>query len=374
MEFCKWAFQVLHPGEPLHWCEMYDLICEHLSCVAEGECRRLLFNGPPRILKSFFFSICYPTWKWTLHPGHRFLCGSYSLDLAIEFSIQWRKLISSDWFQQLFPHVRLSDDRNRLDIQHNTCGGAMVACSVGSSVLGKGGDTLLLDDSLDPQMAASDSERKSANTWVHSVFLNRLNNPAAGAVIIVGQRLHQVDTFGLLLDAEPATWRHVAVPMEAEADTDIVLPKSGRTWHRVKGDIILPQRFSEQEIQNRKAQPFVWATQNQQHPVSPEGNLLRWADVRYWGDADGDERLPYHFISVDCAFKDTVGADYTAVVCIGTNGSRRFVLDVVNARLDIEGTVAAILRLRALYPQGIVLGQMARESSYTQRGCGASAT
>ena len=132
------------------------------------------------------------------------------------------------------------------------------------------------NDSLDPQMAASDSEPKSANTWVHSVFLNRLNNPATGAVIVTGQRLHQMDTFGLLLEAEPATWRHVAVPMEAEADTDIVLPKSGRIWHRPKGDILLPQRFSPQEIQNRKAQPFVWASQNQQHPVRPEGNLLRW--------------------------------------------------------------------------------------------------
>jgi hypothetical protein len=123
--------------------------------------------------------------------------------LAVDFSIQRRKLISSDWFQQLFPEVRLSDDRNRLDIQDNTHGGAMVAWSVGSSVLGKVGDTLLLDDSVDPQMAASESECKSANSWVHSVFLNRLNNPATGTVIVTGQRLHQMDTFGLLLEAEP---------------------------------------------------------------------------------------------------------------------------------------------------------------------------
>jgi phage terminase large subunit-like protein len=79
----------------------------------------------------------------------------------------------------------------------------------------------------------------------------------------------------------------------------------------------------------------VWASQNQQHPVNPEGNLLRWADVRRWGDADGDERLPALFnrviISCDCSFKDTVGSDYTAIICIGMQGSRRFVLDVVNA-------------------------------------------
>lgn len=365
--FSKWAFNVLHPGESLEWSPMYDLIAELLALVAEGKCPRLLFNAPPRVLKSFFFSVAYPTWKWIREPAHRFLCGSYSLDLAVDFSIQRRKLISSDWFQQLFPEIRLSDDRNRLDVQHNGRGGAMVACSVGSSVLGKGGDTLLLDDPLDPQMAASDSERKSANNWVHSVFLNRLNNPATGAVIVTGQRLHQMDTFGLLLEAEPATWRHVAVPMEAEADTDIVLPKSGRIWHRPKGDILLPQRFSTQEIQNRKAQPFIWASQNQQHPVRPEGNLLRWVDVRYWGATDGDERLPPQFsrvvISCDCSFKDTVGSDYTAIVCIGTQGSRRFVLDVVNAHLDVEGTIAAILRMRAQYPQATVLIEEAGNGS-----------
>jgi hypothetical protein len=96
------------------------------------------------------------------------------------------------------------------------------------------------------------------NALIALELLNRLNNPAAGAVVIVGQRLHPVDTFGLLLDAEPGTWRHIAVPMGAEADTDIVLPRSGRIWHCFKGDILLPQRFSPQEIQNRKAQPFVY--------------------------------------------------------------------------------------------------------------------
>jgi hypothetical protein len=162
--FSKWAFEVLHPGEPLQWGEMYNLICEHLTCVEEGECRRLLFNAPPRVLKSFFFSISYPMWKWIREPAHRFLCGSYSLDLAIEFSIQRRKLISSDWFQQLFPEVRLSDDRNRLDTQHNMRSGAMVSCSVGSSVLGRGGDTLLLDDALDPQMAFPTPNAKARTT------------------------------------------------------------------------------------------------------------------------------------------------------------------------------------------------------------------
>jgi hypothetical protein len=104
------------------------------------------------------------------------------------------------------------------------------------------------------------------------------------------------------------------------------LPKSGRIWHRPKGDILLPQRFSPQEIQNRKAQPFVWRRKTNSTQVRPEGNLLRWADVRYWGDADGDERLPNQFtrvvISCDCSFKDTVGSDYTAIVCIGAQGSR----------------------------------------------------
>jgi hypothetical protein len=37
-EFSKWAFGVSHPGEPMEWSPLYDLICEHLTCVAEGEC------------------------------------------------------------------------------------------------------------------------------------------------------------------------------------------------------------------------------------------------------------------------------------------------------------------------------------------------
>jgi hypothetical protein len=183
--------------------------------------------------------------------------------LAVDFSIQRRKLISSDWFQQLFPEVRLSDDRNRLDIQDNTHGGAMVAWSVGSSVLGKVGDTLLLDDSVDPQMAASESECKSANSWVHSVFLNRLNNPATGTVIVTGQRLHQMDTFGLLLEAEPLP-----------GDTSLSLSRQTQILfcRNQVGSATAPKRHSRAAAIQSAGDPesegaaLRVASQNQQHP------------------------------------------------------------------------------------------------------------
>jgi hypothetical protein len=198
--FAKEAWHVLHPGRQLVWSWHYDLICEHLVLVKQRKLRRLIINVPPRTLKSTLINIMFPVWTWLTEPDHNFLMASYTLNLSTEHSECRRTLLESQWFLKFWgDRFQLSADRNRVEQFKNNCGGQMIASSVGGTVMGRGCDTAIIDDPVSPAQALSDTERTRANNWINSTLLTRLNDPATGAIILVMQRLHQLDPTGFLL-------------------------------------------------------------------------------------------------------------------------------------------------------------------------------
>jgi hypothetical protein len=198
--FVKWAWPLLYPGRTLVWSWHYDYICEHLVLVKQRRLRRLIINVPPRTLKSTLITIIFPVWTWLTEPEHNFLMASYTLDLSSEHSLSRRSLLQSQWFQRFWgDRFQLSGDCNRVDQFRNNRGGQMIATSVGGTVMGRGCDTAIVDDPVSPAQALSDAERTRANNWINSTLRTRLNDPATGAIILVMQRLHQLDPTGFLL-------------------------------------------------------------------------------------------------------------------------------------------------------------------------------
>ena len=53
---------------------------------------------------------------------------------------------------------------------------------------------------------------------------SRLNDPATGAMVLIMQRLHELDPTGYLLEQEPGVWTLVRIPLEAEDGRDAGLP------------------------------------------------------------------------------------------------------------------------------------------------------
>ena len=323
-DFAKSAWPILQPGRPLTWSWHYDYLCELLVLVKRRELRRLIINVPPRTLKSTLVTIIYPVWVWLTEPGHHFLTASYSLDLSAEHSGKRRNLLQSAWFRGLWGDLfRLSGGRNRVEQFTNNQGGQMISTSVGATVMGRGCDTAILDDAVSANQALSDAERTTANNWIDSTLRSRLNDPANGAIILVMQRLHELDPAGFLLEQEPEVWTHIRIPLEAEEDETWKFPISGRVVQRKKGEILMPERFPRATVEQLRSRRLVFASQYQQRPAPVEGNLIKRSEVRFYGGIDPrtgqlDEKLPTSFdmkvISVDCAFKDLATSDYVAIV------------------------------------------------------------
>jgi len=193
----------------------------------------------------------------------------------------------------------------------------------------------------------------------------RLNDPATGAMIVIMQRLHEMDTTGFLLSEDPESWLHLVLRLVAEEDERWVFPISGRVVERKKGEVLQTTRFTPDVVAEKQRDRMVWAAQYQQRPAPLEGNMIKRSDARYFGGIDPitgqpDERLPENFdlkvISVDCAFKDLATSDYTAILVIGVKGRKRFVLDVINEHLDATTTESTIRALRDKHrPIGAVL-------------------
>src|ERR1044072_2337673 len=190
--FFREVWKVLEPGRKLYWSWHYDLAAEYLWLVREGKFAEmfpdsagLILNCPPRTAKSTFFSVAFPVWCWLKKPEWRFIAGSYWMDLSIEPSTKRRDLILSPWFQERWGEkVKIKFGRNEKGQFDNEATGSMIATSVGGTAIGKGGDTLILDDPINAEQALSDIERKHANDWIDNTVRSRLNDPGAGLILM----------------------------------------------------------------------------------------------------------------------------------------------------------------------------------------------
>jgi hypothetical protein len=357
--FCRAAWPHLHPGSKLSWTPAHDLICEYLVSVHRGDLKRLIINCPPRFSKSTIANVCFPVWVWLQDPKKSFLCTSYEIDLALNMNLDRRRLMDSKWFRDLFGDVfTLSTDRAQAGDFSNTAGGQMQAASVNSKAQGRGGDIIVVDDPLSADFAYSESFRNETNAWFTNQLPQRLNNPSESAIIVIAQRLHQNDPCGFLLGQEDTEWTLLKLPLIAERDETITFPLSGRVWRRPKGSCLDPKRWSPRTVRERQRDRLTFASQFMQEPMAAEGNLIRTDDILYFGGRDPqtgmmDPGLPETFerkiISVDCSFKDKAGSDYVAIIVVGVVGSRRYLLHVVNARLDLTGSMNEIRNARAAY-------------------------
>jgi predicted phage terminase large subunit-like protein len=353
-EFFHQAWAYLEPGHALQWSWHYDLLCEYLTLITRKQLRRLIINVPPRTAKSSLVTKCWPVWAWARQPEVSFMFASYSKDLSTDHSVHRRNLITSNWYQMLWrDRFQLSSDRNLTTQFSNDKMGTMIATSTGSGAEGKGCDIAVLDDPMSSEQALSDAERLAANRWISNTLKQRLNDPATSAIVIIMQRLHELDTVGFVESEDPGSWTKIELPLVAEHDERWVFPISERVIERKRGEVLQPERFTAHVVEEKRRSRLVFAGQYQQHPAPLEGNLIKRSDVRYYGGKDPvtgqiDAQLPDTFdlvlVSADCAFKDTKTSDFVAVGTIGLKGSRRYWLNVVNDHLDVDGTELEIVR------------------------------
>ena len=346
--FIERVFAELNPTTPYLDNFHIHLIAAELEAMRRGELLRLIFNMPPRNLKSLIISVAYVAWLLGHDPSLKIICVSYGQGLADDLARQCRQVMQSDWYQKLFPGTRLSPSRLAVDSFATTAGGFRIATSIDGTLTGLGADYILIDDPINPQGAVSDAERNHANDWYRHTLVTRLNDKRLGRIVIVMQRLHQNDMVGHVLELE--RWKVVALAAIAPERETYLIPTAFGTWthRRDEGDALHPERepLSVLETYRRTLGPEFFAAQFLQAPVPPGGNIIKIAGFQRF-DINAPPAFEQFLHSWDTASKATEISGYSVCTICGIVKRQLHVIGVVRARFeypDLRSTALALAR------------------------------
>jgi predicted phage terminase large subunit-like protein len=350
--FVAKVFQTVSPGDIYLHNWHIDAIVHALMQIKGGETHRLIITQPPRSLKSICISVGFVAWCLGHDPSKRFACASYSLELAATFARQFRAVVTGDWYQALFPGMRLAKDTETECV--TTKGGGRFAVAVGGSFTGRGADVIIIDDALKADEAHSEKARRGVNEWFATTLLSRLDDKRTGAIILVAQRLHEDDLAGKLL--REGSWEHLDLPAIAEGDQEIPIGP-GAAHHRKKGEVLHPEREPIEVLEKIKREmgSLTFAAQYQQRPVPIEGNLVKREWIQWYETAPNRETGVQVIQSWDVA--STTGDRNDWSVCTTWSVVKRdyFLLDVWRERLEFPRLRRRLQDLASSYKPNRIL-------------------
>jgi predicted phage terminase large subunit-like protein len=329
-----------------------DALAEHLQAVADGDMRRLLINIPPGTMKSVMACVLWPAWMWSRDPKLRFLFSSYSESFTRRDSRKAKHLISSEWYQALWPKTRLASSPDTQMETHTTAGGERHGASTNSGVTGKHVHGIVEDDPLKLQDATSPRAREEAWDY-HSQALGFRLLPEGGWRVVVMQRLHEDDVSGRILGrlgADSGDYVHLCLPMEFEPARRCTT-KLFSDPRKEADELIWPARMGAAFIAEKKRDlgPQGWAGQAQQRPAPLAGNAIKREHFRErWTSLPAE--LDDWLISCDLTFK-LQGTSYVAMGVWAKKGAKRYLVDQLRERLDFNGQIGAIIELKNRWPQ-----------------------
>lgn len=277
-------------------------MAEAFERVANGTCKRLIINMPPRHTKSEFASYLLPAWFLGKFPHKKVIQASNTGELAVGFGRKVRNLVDSEVYSSIFPNLALQADSKAAGRWNTSKGGDYFAIGVGGTVTGKGADVLIIDDPHSEQeaaMAASNPEvYDKVYEWYTSGPRQRLQ--PGGAIVVVMTRWAQRDLTGQVLKSAAQRsgeeWEVIEFPA--------ILPSGRPLW---------PQFWSLEELEAlREELPnSKWQAQYQQNPIGNESAIVK-RDWWKWWDKDNPPICDYILQSWDTAFEKTQRADYSA--------------------------------------------------------------
>ena len=270
--------------------------------VANGECKRLIINMPPRHTKSEFASYLLPAWFLGKFPNKKVIQCSNTAELAVGFGRKVRNLVDSEAYKDLFPNLELRADSKAAGRWNTSKNGDYFAIGVGGTVTGKGADILIIDDPHSEQEAALAASNPDVFDKVYEWYTSgpRQRLQPGGSIVIVMTRWAQRDLTGQVMKAAAARggeqWDVIEFPA--------ILPSGKPLWPEfwTLGELTALR----EELPNSK-----WQAQYQQNPVGNESAIVK-RDWWQWWDKEEPPRCEYILQTWDTAFEKNNRADYSA--------------------------------------------------------------
>ncbi|MBY0355393.1 MAG: phage terminase large subunit [Rickettsiales bacterium] len=362
--FIGQCFHSVNPETPYlpNW--HIDAIADYLEATRRSEITRLLINMPPRMMKSLSVTVAWPAFLLGHDPSARILASSYSHYLSLKHAQDTRLIVSSAWFQRLFPAFDIAQGQNEKHKFLTTRNGFRFATSTGGSVTGEGGDFLIVDDPINPLQATSALARQQTLRWFDQTFSTRLNDKKKGRIIVVMQRLHAEDLSGHLI--ERGDWEHLCLTARAERTQRFFI--NGHYYQREAGSLLHPEREGEAELlrASRDLGSFGFAAQYQQQPLREEGGMMEAAWFRRYLHTPAHEAMRV-VQSWDTAIKSGKGNDSSACLTFGEHEGQYYLIDALTLHAEFPALRRAVMaQAERWQPDAILIEDKASGQSLLQ--------
>lgn len=244
----------------------YEIMVEELEDIFCGKANRLIINVPPGHAKSTVL-VYFTAWCYAHFPDCQFMYISYSYDLAEKHTATIKEIMQMPLYRQLFGVEICSDSKAKGNFK-TTKGGRVGAYGSAGSITGmdaglpytdrfSGG--VIIDDAHKPTEVHSDTIREGVIQNYNQTIKPRPRGPTV-PIIFIGQRLHEGDLGGYLLEGRDGiTWRAVVLKALDEA-----------------GNALCPSLNPlEMLLREQEVNAYVFASQYQQNPQPAGGGIFK---------------------------------------------------------------------------------------------------
>ena len=352
-EFFKMAVKVLEPSTPwsFNWHIEYtcNILQEEVERIIRGEkkTKDLIFSLPFRSSKSLIISVCLPSWCLIKDPTLSILNVSATAELATKFSHKAKMLITSNWFEERFGQIfTLRQDSKAKSNFITDKGGGIQAFGITGTIIGSGGDLILIDDPSSPDANNSPSSFTTVINTYLDILYSRLNNPDVGLRVLVQQRLNVNDLTGYLLRTQPDKYRHICIPAELSDDVE---PKDLAMFYY--DGLFWPERFSRKVLDDFKQvlRGSAYASQLMMRPQLIEGDLIK----RSWfPKVKLSDVLNYNIqwnLVCDTAYTSSQKNDPSALMICGTYQNKLYIRKVIQRWLQFYELLEEIKEIQKIY-------------------------
>jgi predicted phage terminase large subunit-like protein len=313
--------------------ERIILECEELE---QGKNLRLVVSSPPRSGKSLLTSILAPAWVLGRRPEWDVVVASYGAELSQTFGRQFRNLLRSPEFKEVFPELELDESSQSIENMRTTVNGGALFLGRGGPLTGRGFNWGVVDDSLKDSTEASSAIIKAALVeWFRSVFLTRQAPNAR--LCITATRWALDDLTGTVL-REAAEGGEAYRHLHFKAITE-------------EGLALWPERYPLEDVERTRIAvgPRVWRCLYLNDPVAELGNFFQahWLEKTFTPmDIPRGSRL---VAASDFALSAGAG-DYSvhvvvAIVFNALGGDEYYVKDMWRKQAPIDESISALIAM-----------------------------
>lgn len=320
-----WQFCLYYDGPFFQSRPFLKQVADAFQKVEEGTLKSLSVSMPPRAGKSYITSV-FCAWTLGRNPTESVMRNTCTATLYLKFAYDVRNIIKSDKFVEVFPLVKLSDDKKNLQ-GWNTNKSRQVGyfgAGVGGTIIGFGATKVGITDDLyrGVEDALSDHVNNRIVQWKQSTHDSRFESGCSR--IDIGTRWSVKDIIGLNID-------------EGVYDEVIIIPALDDDDKSFCESVMTTDEYYEKRKRTAKE---IWLAEYMQEPVDVGGRLFNDLSVIEESDAT-------HLIdSLDgcVAYCDVAdqGNDFTALAILGVKDKQFYLVDYVFNKENTDVTLPLV--------------------------------